>query len=158
MVRVQAISLPGVVAEDNRRFQAPNFPSESAAKFTGRFEIPIDLVEEDDFAERSETSSRFTLFISASRDESVDIGLGIPRSFGTIGQDEVMDQAASLSPLGESSSTSEFDVIGVSADSEGDCRRRKIHARDVVHRTRSRGGRLTWIVVTRPIPCGRGFG
>jgi hypothetical protein len=158
MVRVQAISLPRVVAEDNRWFQASNLPSETAAEFTSCFEIPIDLVEEDDFAPRPESAGRFTLFFAASRDESFDIGIGIPCPLGTIGQDEMMNHAASLSPLCQSPSASEFDVVGVSADSEGDCRRRKIHARDVVHRARSRGGWLTWIVVIGHIPWGRGFG
>lgn len=122
MVRVQSVSLPGIVAENNRWFQSANLASETAAKVASGFEVPIDLVEEDDFALCSQSTGGFTLFVAASRDKSLDIGIGVPCSFGSIRQDQVMDEAASLCPFGQSPAASEFDVIGVRADSESDCR------------------------------------
>jgi hypothetical protein len=158
MVRVEAIPLPRIVSKNHIGFQAANFPSETAAKITRGFEISVDLVEKDNLALCSQSAGRFTLLFASSRDESLDIGIGIPCPLGAIGQDEVMDETAGLCPFGQSSSASEFDVVGVRTDSKRDCRRRQIDAGDVLGCSRSDRRGLARIVFSRFATDVRGVG
>ena len=50
------------------------------------------------------------------------IGMRIPRSLGSVGADQVVDDASTLGPLRQRRPASEFDVVGMSADRQ--CRRR----------------------------------
>ena len=120
MIGMQAVSLPRIVTEDNRRPESPNLSSKAAEKTSVVFEFSVDLVEEDDLTRGSESRGRFDLFSAAQGDQRVDVGVGIPRPFGSVGQNGVVHHATRRCPFRQGPAAPELDVVRVSSDGQSD--------------------------------------
>lgn len=116
MVGMEPVSLPRIVSEDDIRSESANVTGDLAHEGRRFGEFTVDLLEEDDLARRTQTARCLSLFELSSHDEGSGVGVDVPRAFRTVGENEVMNRASGRGPLGQSSSTPELDVVGVSSD------------------------------------------
>jgi len=90
------------------------------------------MTEHDDFASRPEPTGSFHLFRSAHFNEFFRVLAGIPGSFCTVGQNEMVDDTSSSGPFGKSAAALKFSIVRMGNDDE-----RARRSRDVTrsHRT-----------------------
>ena len=76
------------------------------------------MTEHDDLAGRPKPTGCFHLFRSAQFNEFFGVLVGVPGSFGTVGQNEMVDDATCGGPFGKSAATLKFSIVRMGDDDE----------------------------------------
>ena len=135
MVGMQAVTPPGVVAEDRRGPDGSDDPAHRTAFLDPVRQLAIDSVEKDDPIDVALPAAEQFVGLcpgaavdhggSCQRlgpsfgDQLIQLPVRVPRSLGPVRQHQVMHQAAGFGPFGQGGATPELDVVGVGADGQG---------------------------------------
>jgi len=121
VVGMQPVALPGIVAEHHVGPGLPDDPAHLGPLLQAAAELAVDTVQEEHGPRPERRRGRPLLFL-AERHERGPVGRRVPRTLGTVGQDELGDLAAGRGPLGQRGATAEVDVVGVGADRQSPLR------------------------------------
>ena len=118
MVGMQAIALPRIVTEHDVGAQLADHAGHLAAHDQIAVELAVDVIEEDHQpgVGAAQSPRCLALLALALLGQGGDVGVGIPRSLGSVGADQVVHDAAGVGPLGQGCPASELDVVGMGAD------------------------------------------
>jgi hypothetical protein len=132
MIGMEPVSLPRIMSENDIGLCRANPVGNLIANVQCRLEFAVDMTEHDDLASRPEPTGGFHLFGSAQFNEFFRVLVGIPGSFGAVGQNEMIDDTSSGGPFGKSAAALKLSIVGMGNDDE-----RARRSRDVArsHRT-----------------------
>src|SRR5262249_20558977 len=116
MIGVQPVPAPRVMTEDNIGSDLSDPVGYLPALANPGFELAVRPAEEGDVTVTPECPRRRSLLFLPHGDQRGEVGVRVPRSFGAIGADEVMNVAAIGSPLRQRCATAKLDVVGMGAD------------------------------------------
>jgi hypothetical protein len=128
MVGVHPPAPPRVMAEHHVGFDEANDPGEVPATFHRVGQFAVDRVEKVSGGLRVETLCCSDLLGLSALNQFVAVDVGIPAAFGTIGADQQMNVRSGLTPFGEGGTAPEFNIVGVSTDSQHTFGSREVYA------------------------------
>ena len=122
MIGMEAVPLPGVVAQHDLRSQFADDASDFTSRGQVAVEFAVDAPKESDLAciGAGEAACGLTLFVLAPRCERSHVDIGIPRALRPVGAHQVVDDTTIGGPLRQHAAGPEFHVVGVGSD----CQRR----------------------------------
>ena len=118
MIGMEPVSLPWIMSENDIGLCRANPVGNLIANVKCRLEFAVDMAEHDDLASRAKPTGSFHLFGSAKFNEFFGVLVGIPCSFGPVGQNEMIDDTTSSGPFGKSAATLKFGIVRMGNDDE----------------------------------------
>ena len=76
------------------------------------------MAQHHDLADRTESPRRFHLFLATLFDKLLSVLLRVPCAFGTVGEDEMVDDASIGGPLRQRSTALKFSIVGMGHDGQ----------------------------------------
>ncbi len=116
MVGVQPIAPPGIVCQHDCRPQASDHHADRSPRVPVVEQFTVGSSQEHHLPGGSEGHRGGSLFALAARDEGVLVDAWIPRSLGTIGENQVLDGRPRACPPRQGGAALEFGVVGMCCD------------------------------------------